>query len=238
MTASTLTTVAVFAPIALVGGFVGQLFAPFAITVTVALLASLLVSLTVIPVLAYWFLKPVGGRGRSSIGAGRGRGEGAAQPVAARLPARDPVRHQAAVDHGRDRPRGAGRHARPGRAGWRPTSSTSRVRTRSASPRRCRSAPVSPPQTRPPRRSRASSKNTPDVESYQVTIGGDAMSVALRRRRRQQRQLLASRSRRATTPSGVGDLLRDKLGRLDGAGEITVGSDSGGGIDANELRWS
>jgi HAE1 family hydrophobic/amphiphilic exporter-1 len=57
VTASTLTTVAVFAPIALVGGFVGQLFAPFAITVTVALLASLLVSLTVIPVLAYWFLK-------------------------------------------------------------------------------------------------------------------------------------------------------------------------------------
>ncbi|MER7335138.1 MULTISPECIES: efflux RND transporter permease subunit [unclassified Micromonospora] len=61
VTASTLTTVAVFAPIALVGGFVGQLFAPFAITVTVALLASLLVSLTVIPVLAYWFLKPSGG---------------------------------------------------------------------------------------------------------------------------------------------------------------------------------
>jgi HAE1 family hydrophobic/amphiphilic exporter-1 len=60
VTASTLTTVAVFAPIALVGGFVGQLFAPFAITVTVALLASLLVSLTVIPVLAYWFLRPAG----------------------------------------------------------------------------------------------------------------------------------------------------------------------------------
>lgn len=60
VTASTLTTVAVFAPIALVGGFVGQLFAPFAITVTVALLASLLVSLTIIPVLAYWFLKPAG----------------------------------------------------------------------------------------------------------------------------------------------------------------------------------
>lgn len=58
VTASTLTTVAVFAPIALVGGFIGQLFTPFAITVTVALLASLLVSLTLIPVLAYWFLRP------------------------------------------------------------------------------------------------------------------------------------------------------------------------------------
>lgn len=58
VTSSTLATVAVFAPIAIVGGFVGQLFAPFAVTVTVALLASLLVSLTIIPVLAYWFLKP------------------------------------------------------------------------------------------------------------------------------------------------------------------------------------
>ncbi|SHG61143.1 efflux RND transporter permease subunit [Streptoalloteichus hindustanus] len=58
VTSSTLTTVAVFAPIAVVGGMVGALFRPFALTVTVALLASLVVSLTVIPVLAYWFLKP------------------------------------------------------------------------------------------------------------------------------------------------------------------------------------
>ncbi|MEU8108831.1 efflux RND transporter permease subunit [Nonomuraea muscovyensis] len=57
VTASTLTTVAVFAPIAVVGGMVGELFGPFAITVAVALLASLVVSLTVVPVLAYWFLK-------------------------------------------------------------------------------------------------------------------------------------------------------------------------------------
>nr|BFE68230.1 hypothetical protein GCM10020092_015310 [Actinoplanes digitatis] len=65
VTASTLTTVAVFAPIALVGGFVGQLFAPFAITVTVALVASLFVSLTVVPVLAYWFLRPAAGGSES-----------------------------------------------------------------------------------------------------------------------------------------------------------------------------
>jgi HAE1 family hydrophobic/amphiphilic exporter-1 len=58
VTASTLTTVAVFAPIALVGGLIGQIFSSFAITVTVALLASLVVALTVVPVLAYWFLKP------------------------------------------------------------------------------------------------------------------------------------------------------------------------------------
>ncbi|GAA3339823.1 efflux RND transporter permease subunit [Amorphoplanes nipponensis] len=65
VTASTLTTVAVFAPIALVGGFVGQLFAPFAITVTVALIASLFVALTVVPVLAYWFLRPAAGGSES-----------------------------------------------------------------------------------------------------------------------------------------------------------------------------
>jgi HAE1 family hydrophobic/amphiphilic exporter-1 len=55
--ASTLTTVAVFLPIGLVGGFAGQLFRPFAITITVALVASLFVALTVVPVLAYWFLR-------------------------------------------------------------------------------------------------------------------------------------------------------------------------------------
>ncbi|WP_285725204.1 efflux RND transporter permease subunit [Psychromicrobium xiongbiense] len=58
VTASTLTTVAVFAPIAFVGNVAGELFRPFAITVTIALLASLLVALTIVPVLAYWFLRP------------------------------------------------------------------------------------------------------------------------------------------------------------------------------------
>ncbi|WP_337000963.1 MULTISPECIES: efflux RND transporter permease subunit [unclassified Microbacterium] len=56
ITASTLTTVAVFLPIAFVSGVTGQLFRPFAITVTVALIASLVVSLTIVPVLASWFL--------------------------------------------------------------------------------------------------------------------------------------------------------------------------------------
>ena len=58
ITSSTLTTVAVFLPIGLVGGQAGQMFRPFALTVTIALLASLLVSLTVVPVLASWFMKP------------------------------------------------------------------------------------------------------------------------------------------------------------------------------------
>lgn len=53
---STLTTVAVFAPLALTGGIVGVLFRPFALTVTYALLASYIVALTVIPVVARFFV--------------------------------------------------------------------------------------------------------------------------------------------------------------------------------------
>ncbi|WP_336658976.1 efflux RND transporter permease subunit [Leucobacter sp. USHLN153] len=57
ITASTITTVAVFLPMAFVAGMVGELFRPFAFTVTIALVASLFVSLTIVPVLAYWFLR-------------------------------------------------------------------------------------------------------------------------------------------------------------------------------------
>jgi hydrophobic/amphiphilic exporter-1 (mainly G- bacteria), HAE1 family len=57
VTSSTLTTVAVFLPIGLVGGMVGALFGSFSLTVTAALLASLVVSLTVVPVLSFWFLR-------------------------------------------------------------------------------------------------------------------------------------------------------------------------------------
>jgi multidrug efflux pump subunit AcrB len=60
VTASTATTVAVFLPIALVGDITGELFRPFALTVTIALAASLFVALTIVPVLAYWFLRPEG----------------------------------------------------------------------------------------------------------------------------------------------------------------------------------
>ncbi|MFM2412322.1 MAG: hypothetical protein RLZZ587_655, partial [Actinomycetota bacterium] len=56
VTASTITTVAVFLPLAFVSGLSGELFRPFAVTVTIALLSSLLVSLTIVPVLSYWFL--------------------------------------------------------------------------------------------------------------------------------------------------------------------------------------
>ena len=57
ITASTLVSVAVFLPIAFVGGLAGELFRPFAVTTTIALLASLLVALTIVPVLCWWFLR-------------------------------------------------------------------------------------------------------------------------------------------------------------------------------------
>ncbi len=66
VTASTITTVAVFLPLAFVGGLSGELFQPFAVTVTIALLASLFVSLTIVPVLAYWFLGDKKPRRRAS----------------------------------------------------------------------------------------------------------------------------------------------------------------------------
>ena len=57
VTASTLTTVAVFLPVATVSGATGELFRPFAVTVAIALGASLFVALTIVPLLAYWFMR-------------------------------------------------------------------------------------------------------------------------------------------------------------------------------------
>lgn len=64
--ASTICTVAVFLPIAFVGGMVGELFRPFALTVSIAMLASLVVALTIVPVLAYWFIRPPKKAGRGA----------------------------------------------------------------------------------------------------------------------------------------------------------------------------
>jgi len=52
--ASTLTTVAVFLPIVFVEGIAGQLFKDQALTVTISLLASLVVAITLIPMLSAW----------------------------------------------------------------------------------------------------------------------------------------------------------------------------------------
>lgn len=52
ITSSTLTTVAVFIPLSFVSGIVGEVFKPFALTVAIALLCSLIVAVTIVPVLA------------------------------------------------------------------------------------------------------------------------------------------------------------------------------------------
>ncbi len=59
ITSATITTVGVFLPIGFVGGFVSQFFLPFALTVTFALLASLVCALTVVPVLAFLLIDRV-----------------------------------------------------------------------------------------------------------------------------------------------------------------------------------
>ncbi|SDD72856.1 Multidrug efflux pump subunit AcrB [Paenibacillus sp. UNCCL117] len=52
ITSSTLATAAVFVPMGMISGFIGEFVKPFAITISIALIASLLVALTVIPMLA------------------------------------------------------------------------------------------------------------------------------------------------------------------------------------------
>ncbi|BBI36771.1 efflux RND transporter permease subunit [Cohnella abietis] len=57
ITSSTLTTVAVFAPLGLLQGMIGGFFRPFALTVGFALISSLLVALTVVPLMAWALMK-------------------------------------------------------------------------------------------------------------------------------------------------------------------------------------
>lgn len=57
ITASTLTTVAVFVPVAFITGLIGQIFFEFAVTISFSLFASLSVALTVVPMMASRLLK-------------------------------------------------------------------------------------------------------------------------------------------------------------------------------------
>ncbi|WP_169057285.1 efflux RND transporter permease subunit [Bacillus pumilus] len=54
---STIVTIAVFLPLALVGGMIGELFIPFALTIVFALMASLLVAITIVPMMAHSLFK-------------------------------------------------------------------------------------------------------------------------------------------------------------------------------------
>ncbi|MBW4446867.1 MAG: efflux RND transporter permease subunit [Spirirestis rafaelensis WJT71-NPBG6] len=76
VTAATFTAVAVFLPIGLMGGTIGQFFKPFGITVSAAMLTSMLVARTLSPVLALYWLKPTPSRHprqTSNVGAGFNR---------------------------------------------------------------------------------------------------------------------------------------------------------------------
>ncbi|GAP99152.1 efflux RND transporter permease subunit [Leptolyngbya sp. NIES-2104] len=57
VTAATFTAVAVFLPIGLMGGVIGQFFKPFGITVSAAMIMSLLVARTLSPVLSIYMLR-------------------------------------------------------------------------------------------------------------------------------------------------------------------------------------
>lgn len=57
ITASTLTTIAVFIPVMFIEGLIGQIFTEFALTISFSLIASLAVALTVVPMLASRLLK-------------------------------------------------------------------------------------------------------------------------------------------------------------------------------------
>ncbi|WP_108670171.1 efflux RND transporter permease subunit [Peribacillus acanthi] len=59
ITSSTITTVVVFLPLGFVGGITGEFFLPFALTIVFSLLTSLLVSVTIVPILAKFSFKHV-----------------------------------------------------------------------------------------------------------------------------------------------------------------------------------
>ncbi len=67
ITSSTLTVVGAFVPLALISGFIGQVFTPFAIAVVTSILASLLVALTVVPLMAKYLIAGKHGAGGREI---------------------------------------------------------------------------------------------------------------------------------------------------------------------------
>ena len=162
ITASTLTTVAVFLPLGFVGGLVSQFFLPFALTVTFALLASLICALTVVPVLAYLFIRRGQGRRR------RGR-RAQALDLGARLHPGHHVGPALALD-------GPGR-----RSACRPSCSSRRSRS-------CRSCPPSSSTPVARSSSRSASPRRPGASSEAVLdVAIEAETILLGRPRRRAR---------------------------------------------------
>lgn len=74
VTAATFTIVAVFLPVGLMRGVLGQFFKPFGLTVSAAVITSLLVARTLSPLLAVYWLKPKHGSRDEKSGATEGAG--------------------------------------------------------------------------------------------------------------------------------------------------------------------
>ena len=152
ITAATITTVGVFLPLGFVGGLVSQFFLPFALTVTFALLASLVCALTVVPVLAYLLIDKVQAQRR------RGR-RAPEQLLDPGLHPHDQARAPQPLDRGRHRRRLASSCSSPpapSPRSCRPRSSTPARRRSSRSRSRRRPAPAPRPCSRSPRRPRPS----------------------------------------------------------------------------------
>jgi len=72
ITASTLTTIAVFFPLTFIYGIAGRVSRGFAVTITFSLLASLFVALTLVPMISSKILRRRKGKGERAHAAGRG----------------------------------------------------------------------------------------------------------------------------------------------------------------------
>ena len=70
VTAATLTIVAVFLPVGFMGGVVGIFFRPFGLTISAAVVTSLLVARTLSPLLSSWWLRPARREGTGAEQAG------------------------------------------------------------------------------------------------------------------------------------------------------------------------
>ncbi|RCG32041.1 AcrB/AcrD/AcrF family protein [Sphaerisporangium album] len=235
VTSSTLTTVAVFLPIAFVGGLVGELFSPFATTVTVALLASLLVSLTVVPVLSYWFLKPPKSGDAEAIRRAADEKERRSRLQRAYVPMiRFVTRHRVSTVAG-------ALVIFVGTLALVPLLQTSFIDNSGQNT-------ISVRQTFPASTSLASADamakrvedvlaDTKEIESYQVTVGGGGGLLG-RGGGGGGGQSRASHSitlREGTDAGAVEKRLTDRLGAIKGIGEISVGQSGGFGGDALQV---
>ena len=233
VTASTLTTVAVFLPIAFVGGLVGELFSPFAITVTVALLASLLVSLTVVPVLAYWFLKRPRPGDTEAIRQAADEKERRSLLQRAYVPViRFVTRHRITTV-------AVAMVIFVGTLGLVPMLSTSFIDNSGQNTISVRQTfPASTPLTAADAMAKKIEKvvtDTKEIQSYQVTVGGGSgvgFGAARGGGGGASRASFSLTLREGSDTGSVEKSLTERLGALREAGEITVGQSGGFGGDA------